>query len=177
MTAATLFESSYVALVLVVAGLTMRVAWLLHRMQEMRGIWARIAVAESLSQTPVDGFEGRLLGFGEPFTPSDLAGADSILLFIDPLQSPSPVPYEALKSQAAFLGYRARGRLFVVCGGPEADCEQVVTESFGHWCMYPTVLDGAATLSRRFGIVTTPTYVMVNAAGVVTRRAIARVQH
>jgi hypothetical protein len=91
---------------------------------------------------------------GESLTSSDLAGQESILMFVNPHDG-DVVSYEHLATAFHTMWHRVQGRFYVLCNGSEQECRGFARNAqlSRHIAM---ALDEGGEIARSFLIDTTP---------------------
>lgn len=109
--------------------------------------------------TPAPEFELPVLGEGRTLGPSDLAGDESILLFVEPSAAVSPA-YASLDDGIHGLWHKVDGRLYMVCRGSEEECRRFVAD---RPFRVPVLVDERGRLGTAFRISVTPNAVRLDA--------------
>lgn len=87
-----------------------------------------------------------------------LTSSQNALLFISPL-CPTCV---ATAMEVETLSYKTSGNIVLICEGADTDCRALLEELDG---AYPFVIDEARELGSAFGIIKTPTAVLIDGDG------------
>jgi hypothetical protein len=107
-------------------------------------------------------FSAPMLDTDKHLTISDFEGHPSILLFVRPETSPS---YKNLPAAIHGMWQKSDGHLFLICGGNEAACRQLIRDN-PVWGLsgdqVPVVLDEAGRIAKSFFIDSTPQAVMLD---------------
>lgn len=106
-------------------------------------------------------FSAQAVG-GERISNSTLSGAQNALLFISPL-CPTCV---ATATEVETLSYKTSGNIVFICEGSNSECRALLKELDG---AYPFVIDESRTLGHTFGIIKTPTAVLLDDQGVIEK--------
>jgi hypothetical protein len=111
----------------------------------------------------------RLLGGGE-LSLDSLVGESFILFFVAPAHA-TRASYNQLATSVHALWHRANERLFVICSGPEDECntlaDQIHTSTSIH--MPPVAVDEDESVGRAFLVTSTPQAVEVDSDGRIER--------
>lgn len=99
---------------------------------------------------------------GDLVNSSSLGSHLNALLFVSPT-CPTCV---ATAMEIEAISTKTSGSVYIVCEGQDSDCRSLLAELSGP---YPFLIDEARTVGRTFGIVSTPTVVIIDAEGRIDR--------
>jgi hypothetical protein len=151
------FHLSYI----LVCGLTLIPALLLHKvLREIMWLSQQRDDLRSHANTHVSGpapqFAASVLGAEKTVTPVDLAGQDTLLVFIRPEDAAHELDKQ-LRTSAHALWHKASGNLYIVCSGNAEECRQLLPElQFSEKVNIPVLLDHDGAMARSFQVTSTP---------------------
>lgn len=128
------------------------IVWLSQQLDDLR--------SHASTNTHVPGavpqFSASVLGTETTVTPGDLAGQDTMLVFIRPEDAAHQMDKQ-LRISAHALWHKAIGRLYIVCSGNAEDCRQLLPElQFSKTVDVPVLLDYDGAMARTFQVKSTP---------------------
>lgn len=163
MTTMGLFDLSYAAL----WGLVLLQALLLQEIVR-EAVWLKRLVHDFGRKrdrlptgTPVPDFTAPVLDGDRVFRARQLAGGETILLFVEPSAAASPV-YASLDDGIHGLWHKAEGRLLLVCRGSAEECRRLVAD---RPFQVPVLVDEGGQIAASFLVSATPTAVGLDAEG------------
>ncbi len=121
--------------------------------------------------TAAPNFSARILGTDHEIGPTDLTGQSSILLFVSPKDTASPL-YDKLAVSSHALWHKAQGRLYLVCAGSDRQCLELIRSHAVEAASNGQVrvlIDENGAIAQRFLISSTPVAVLLDDQARVNR--------
>lgn len=158
-----LFDLSYAALwglvllqALLLQGILREAVWLKRLVQDVGRKRDRLPTG-----TPAPDFTAPILGSDRVMRARELAGGETILLFVEASATASPA-YSSLDDGIHGLWHKAEGRLFLVCRGSAEECRKLVED---RPFQVPVLVDEGGRVAESFLVSATPTAVGLDAEG------------